>query len=131
MILAASSEVSGLSLAASANLPCGLVRAGDFLAQGFDDFVEAGADGRVRDAGLLGHLLEVAASEDEDLDEPLMLAGEIHQPRAGKTSVDGNVTAMTAHAADGHRFVAVRAKVGGGHFSATRFCLCTMSLRLN
>jgi hypothetical protein len=51
---------------------------------------------------LLSDLLEVAAREHKDFDEPLMLGWQIRQPRRWERGIDRNAAGMAGHATDRH-----------------------------
>src|SRR6185312_2503259 len=84
----------------------------DHLAQGFDDPVEPRANGGVGDPRLLGDRLQVAAREDEHLDEALVLQWEPGQARRREAAIDGDRAGRTTHPGYLHRPVAIGTEVG-------------------
>ncbi len=97
------------------NRAANFLRRGNFLSERLDHFVEPRANGRVRNACLLGDLFQAAARQQEDLDEPLVLDRQIGQSWRGKRGIDRDSARLTRHAADGHRMAAVGANVGCWH----------------
>jgi hypothetical protein len=58
---------------------------------------------------LISDLLEIAAGEHENLDEPLMLGRQIGKPRRRELALDSNLATAATHAANVHRLAAIRA----------------------
>jgi hypothetical protein len=91
------------------------LRSGNFLVQRFNYFVESRADCGVRNASLLGDLLQVAAGKHEDFDKTLVLDGQVRQPRCGEGSIHRDAAALAGHATDRHGRLTIWAKIRGEH----------------
>ena len=84
----------------------------DDLPQRVDDLVETRTNRRVGDARLLGDRLQVAAGENEHLDEALVLHWEPREARGREVGLDGDLARWAGHASNLHGPLAVRAMIG-------------------
>ena len=78
-------------------------------AQGADERVDAGADGRVADAELALHLLEVAPRSEEALEERQLLAVEAAEAARTELALEGRAAAAAVQARDRQLTTAHRA----------------------